>query len=467
MSTGAVVGIVLAALVGVVIVGSFAGWLYRKFAGRGYKADSKWNKLDDDISPFPMEKDENYNDDIYGGSAAPVIGSRRALADHAGRDASYPSSRPLTDYANNRAGLGSGPDAFAAYPAYPSAYGDERSYHGQAGRPAQPQYHDEYDYSVDGQAPASPPTTRQLVGPGYSPPQLVPVAMGRPAAPRSYSDMALVEDFADEPMSAGMPYEPMTARTNEWAGNAQPLRRNSPPSLAPMPLPTFAPLSPFASNFDLPTQAPPPLAMYENEPARQKQLYGEVAAFAGFPEPKTPHSAGLDNAVSSHGDTFNTGTTHSSLSATEHGVRLPTQPPVPSVPVLNFPAPQYSQQPYEHGRPLSPLVEVATPSTFRSANPLPVPSSSIGLGGHNKEYNPFDNLPTPRTLLAPHSAASSGANSFPSAKYPPPSPGGLSLPASVTDSPRRWSGQGNDNVGMARRSRGESMFDGEDAYGGI
>jgi hypothetical protein len=43
----------------------------------------------------------------------------------------------------------------------------------------------------------------------------------------------------------------------------------------------------------------------------------------------------------------------------------------------------------------------------------------------------------------------------------------MSLPASVTDSPKRWSGQGSGAVGMARRSRGESMFDGEDAYGGI
>ncbi|KAI9635515.1 uncharacterized protein MKK02DRAFT_44205 [Dioszegia hungarica] len=483
MSTGTVVGVVLAVLVGVVILGSFAGWLYRKFAQRGYQTDSHWRKLDEDVTPFPQEKDE-YNDDIYGGAAAPVIGSRRALADHAGRDASYPSSRPMTEYGSNRAGLGSGPDMYGAhaagYPAPAATWGVDaqgRPYNGQAGRVPTHPYQDEYEYGSDRHSPPPPPSTRQLVGPGQLPqPELMPVALGRPAPPRSYSDIAFREDFADEPMTAGMPYEPMTARTNEWAGSAQhqPMaaqqsrrisgtthasKSPSPPQPASLPLPTFAPLSPMDSSFAFQRQSQQPMAMYENEPARQKQLYGEVAAFAGFAEPKTPHSAGLDHSVSSNG-TFNTGTTHSSFSATEHGVRLPAQPPVPAIPsYLSMPAP-----PYEHGRPLSAVEEVATPSTFRSTA-QPLPSSSIGLGGHAREVNPFDNLPVPRTLVAPHSAAS--GSSFPSPRFPPPSPGGMSLPGSVSESPKRWSGQGTGNVGMARRSRGESMFDGDDAYGGI
>jgi hypothetical protein len=163
-------------------------------------------------------------------------------------------------------------------------------------------------------------------------------------------------------------------------------------------------------------------------------MYGEVASAAGVEEPKTPHSADLSSSTNSY-------ETASSFSASEPrsiSHRLPPAP-MPALPTVNVLPPQ----PYQHGRPLSPLTEVETPRS------VAMTSSSLM---HGQEQNPFELAMPIAAPRPPYSAASStGASGFPSPRFPPPSPGGMSVPGSVTDSPRKR----------------ESMFDVDDAYGGI
>ena len=294
---------------------------------------------------------------------------------------------------------------------------------------------------------------RQLLGPSqqpYADPALSPVAMGRPAVPTTLSELAQHEDFADivEPHTPAYAttydqdrdgaWTPPTATTiGIWTDDTRPQHgrsrvsmttsdtpeevvNRSAPTRVPlqpihMPLPLLRPMSPLLSGFDLRRSSIQPLAIYENEneSTHQKRLYTEVAQAAGVTEPLTPHIP-LDGSTSSNETT-------SSFSAHEPTRRLPSLTATPS-------------QTYVHGQPLS-----------------SIPSSSDLHG--QADINPFE------SGLAPPYSVSSG---FPSLKYPPPSPGGMSVPGSVNDSPRRWSG-GPSPLG----ARGQSMFDEEDAYGGI
>ncbi|OCF41580.1 hypothetical protein I317_04592 [Kwoniella heveanensis CBS 569] len=532
MSTGAVVGVALGAIVGLVVVGSFIGWLYRKWTARSYNSQAPWSKIDDDITPFPHngsnEKFERYtdgNDDIYGGSAAPVIGSRRALA--MARDNAFNHDGSLRDSAmydrgDNRAGVGAGgqPIAYSPYPQFSpdsgAAYGLDaqgRPYNGQAGRtPMLHTYENQYvnDSYYDN---SPPPNSRQLVGVNAHPyadvPMPTPVPMGRPAAPSTAAEFAQMEDFADEPepLTPGLAYtfdEPHTPTNQTAASDGRVAGRSrvsmttpqaprvlsptesvqahdyipAPPlavpppaasstssaSLAPMPLPQFAPLSPLMNDFDFKRRSQP-LPMYEDEASVQKRMYGEVANTAGISEPVTPASAqpspnlqsGLNDSTNSAESSFSATAPHADIS----GSTLPSSSSLPRLPEFTLAPPQ----PYQHGQPLSPLNEVPTPlSTASTGEPL---------------LNPFD-LPTPRlraglqenqatqgiegeALAPPFSASTSGATGFPSPAYPPPSPGGMSVPGSVTDSPRRW----DSGMGTPKGRAVSVNYDEEDAYGGI
>ena len=338
---------------------------------------------DDDITPYPPNE-KLVDDDVYGASAAPVIGSRRALA--LARQNNFNNNgdmRPRTEYMiaqdGNRAGVGSGypSDMYGAYPQF---------------------------------SPPQVPNSRQLLG---------PVPLGRPSPPTNHMSIEQHEDFEHQP------WTPRTATTTEWPGDARApqsrsrvsmitprgepapetlaVARMSPTEMirppervvhmpAPLPLPAFDPVSPFMSTFDLSRNSTQP--MYEDEETHQRRMYTEVANAAGVVEPPTPGAA-------------TPGAIH------QPAERLPTL-----------------KAPYIHGQPLFPLTEVPTPST------LP------------KEPNPFE-----RTLIA-------AGQPIPSPAYPPPSPGDMSVPGSVTNSPRRWSGGGP-------KGRAVSMFDGDDAYGGI
>lgn len=507
------------------MLGSIVGWLYRKHAQRKYTTKAApWSKLDDDITPYPHGGSEKQpyltpDEDIYGQSAAPVIGSRRALA--LARDNAFRpdgSMRPDSDYMipreSNRAGYGAGNGLGAQYGAYPAMHPPGGYDYGQPthgyGQDASPVTQD-YDYNQPGMAVSAPGNTRQLVGPSGQPQShsmpmpapvpLGPVAMGRPAPPQSAAEFADREEFMDLPRPTpaatsssnsgahlsqystyGLAYAdsepdylPHTATTTGWAGDAK-----MPPQSAAAghtPLPHIEPASPLMSGFDFQKRQSQPLGpiaanfaskygpsnstlpMYEDEDegSRQKRMYGEVAHAAGVQEPVTPHTADLSHSTNSHESA-------SSFSAHEPSDRSASGPttqrlpraPLPNLPIVNLTPPQ----PYQHGQPLSPLPEVATPaSTVVGGMGAPLSSSSLM---HGQEVNPFETVSPDQNLLStprapafrpPHSATSTtGATSFPSPNYPPPSPGGMSVPGSVSDSPR---------------NKRESMFESDDAYGGI
>jgi hypothetical protein len=139
-------------------------------------------------------------------------------------------------YARNRAGVGSGMDNYPHTDQGLDAYGQPSAY----GHPGQgfspgahspvspypaspayphsqhPQHPQEYGY-LDEKRSYSPPRSRQLIGnDATSPyahefaqqqqqPELMPVPLGRPAAPQSYADIAHREDYADELPSSGYP----------------------------------------------------------------------------------------------------------------------------------------------------------------------------------------------------------------------------------------------------------------------
>lgn len=357
---------------------------------------------------------------------------------------------------------------------------------------------------------------------------LMPMPMGKPSAPTTSTDIADLEEFADLPDSqtgfrgnnnstystyglayadSEPEYTPRTATTmGEWAGDARPQAPALPQKAAlsspdglPTPLPALVPISPLMSSFgglERRQSAQPPLGplaasfankygsnasagastgLYadEDERSRQKRMYSEGSQVAGFPEPPTPHSLNNDLNLNASTNSATTAETTSSFSA--HGDQKESMPMptfvsnnqrLPPPPTLDLRPPQ----PYQHGQPLSPLPEVATPASTFSG--VALSSSSLNHGQiQGNEINPFDRLaggraPGSSTLLtpkrysggllppAPYSAATTtGATTFPSPRYPPPSPGGMSVPGSVTDSPM---------------TRGRRMsYDEEDAYGGI
>jgi hypothetical protein len=399
--------------------------------------------------------------------------------------------RPDSDYMiqrdGNSAGFGAGHGMGTQYGAYPAMSGGYDYGHNQPtqdyNHPASPGY--DYDQNQTGMAISAPGNTRQLVGPNGSPhfrvpgpTPLAPVALGRPLPPQSAAEFADREEFMDLPgptptgtngssgahlsqySSYGLAYAesepdymPHTATTTGWAGDAK-----IPHSAIGehTPLPAIEPASPLMSSFDFQkrqSKSLGPIAsnfatkygangapMYQDEDdaSRQKRMYGEVASAAGVLEPTTPHTADLSSSTNSY-ETASSFSAHQPESRSiSH--RLPPAP-MPKLPIVNLIPPQ----PYQHGRPLSPLTEVETPRS------VAMTSSSVL---HGQEINPFEEaLPPPSALRYPHSAVSStGATAFPSPSFPPPSPGGMSVPGSVSDSPR---------------GKRESMFDVDDAYGGI
>ncbi|ORY25320.1 hypothetical protein BCR39DRAFT_590177 [Naematelia encephala] len=464
LSTGGIVGVVLALLAGLVLLGSAIGWLYRKHTSRSYSTKAPWSKIDDNITPFPYNEKPD-NDDIYGASAAPVIGSRRALAmarqNAFNTDGSF---RAQSEYGSNHARVGAGAGAVEQYSSYPVStpeYGLDpqgRPYNPHVGRT--PMMHTYEQYGGAGRGVQ--PQTRQLINPYPPQPQpydnLSPVAMGRPAPPTTRDEIDQAEDFADmpEPHSAGYDdgYMPQTATTMDWTGDM----RSAAPAVQ-MPLPTLAPLSPLMAGFDMQRRSqmmqPPAMYLDENAKDQQKRLYGEVARAAGVDEPKTPHDPALNYSTSSGPDTSldTSYTTASSFSAPARSLAPQRLPPAPIV---------MPPQPYVHGRPLSPLTEVPTPMSATITAPpvgVPLPSSSA-----LHEQNPFDHLEPPRGLAPPYSATPSTARSgIPSPAYPP-SPGGMSVPGSITDSPRGWT---STPATAQRETRGDDFYDDDDAYGGI
>lgn len=398
--------------------------------------------------------------------------------------------RPDSDYmmqrGDNAAGFGAGRGLGNQYGAYPTMNQNQGYDHTMNQNQGYDYGHEQgppspaYDYGPDqtGMAISAPGNTRQLVGPNGAPhgfpmpAPLAPVALGRPLPPQSAAEFADREEFMELPKPTptngsgnhmsqystyGLAYAesepdymPHTATTTGWAGDSKTQHT---------PLPAIEPASPLMSSFDFQKRqslgpiasnfatkygaGPNTLPNYqdEDENSRQKRMYGEVASAAGVQEPTTPHTADLSHSTNSY-ETASSFSTHQQSEPRSISHRLPPAP-MPALPTVNVLPPQ----PYQHGRPLSPLTEVETPRS------MALTSSSVL---HGQELNPFEHAlhpPTPQsTFRPPYSATSStGATAFPSPSFPPPSPGGMSVPGSVTDSPRKR----------------ESMFDVDDAYGGI
>lgn len=526
MSTGAIAGIALGVLVGVVVLGSMLGWVYKRWINRGY-GTKPWAKIEDDISPFHEKTARLDDDDFYGATAAPVIGSSRALnlarQNAFNPDGSFRPTSEFMDPANNRAGYGAGAAALGQYSSYPEMRNvPYEPYQSQRGGRPQVQL-----YSDEPPRHSPPNNSRQLLGPGPQQPYgydaaeyIAPVPMGRPAPPSSEAGLMAAEEYSDMPTprtatSMGewtgypvMPHSMPDARHFSQGSSAPSGTGYSGPSPTgsthPLPLipqqsrslsppqtnlPTLQPLSPLMGAFGLPEaqRMSQPLPMYQDEPSEQKRLYGEVARTAGVAEPLTPaYTPGLNHSHGSNGlgrsVSSATSATYSSFSATDPVPRLPAQhapsppytesshlPVAPPTVVVQPPQTQvqaqgplqHQHQPYVHGRPLSPLAEVPTPLSAFMPMPPAAPSSNLhGAQSQpqaqpqsqaQREINPFDALPvsvSQASLAPPFSAV-------PIARFPPASPGAMSVPGSVGDSPA-----------SQRRTR-QSVFDQEDAYGGI
>ncbi|KAE8540347.1 hypothetical protein D1P53_003292 [Cryptococcus gattii VGV] len=295
LSTGAVIGTVFAVVIGIVAVGSFGGWLYRKYITRSYKTNTNtpWSKIDDDITPFDSEKP---HDDIYFGPSAPVIASSRDLA----RARSTMSPREYTMFggASNHAGVGAGRTmGFAAEyptglspPPEAATYGIDlhgRPYTPQAGRtPMLHTYESNYGHQAESYSPysyqpysASPTDNmRQLVGHNayhsaeqqyhtdyVEMPMPSPMPLGG-LAHASDEHLKDLDEFADDPQMAGLAYtyeDSPTTGAGSIQGGEEPLTAmvSSAPSKYDPPAqvtrvddhmaPNFA-----ATDFSAPTQSP-------------------------------------------------------------------------------------------------------------------------------------------------------------------------------------------------------------------
>lgn len=407
MSGGTIAGIVIGLLVGFVVLGAVAGWIYRKVKSRNYKKNNNpWAKMDnDDITPFPRhsERDfeKNSDEDFYGGAPASAIGSNRALA-LARQNGFYADGtpRPNTEYMGpGMAGYGAGRN-YGPYPDVPpvaAAYGVDANRVPSGPQYPQQQYGQLIDhgspfddeYAHQQQYPNTSPNSgpRQLVGPGahYQASGPAPVPLGRPDAPETYDEIAAAEMYADDryaddelaaprgmvPYAEGDPYSPRTAASpGEWAGvptrgsqisYASPLPEPvSLPSPAPAPLPTLRPMSPL-----MPIDASAPAHPPSDEEHETRRMYQEVASAAGIEQVMSPTS-GL---------------------ASPAPVRLPTSAPSPPF-----------HAPYQHGQPLSPLREVPTPMSERTALPSLSPHDG---GDRNQPGRTGRPLPsTPSMLIA-------------------------------------------------------------------
>ncbi|WVO15861.1 hypothetical protein L204_103523 [Cryptococcus depauperatus] len=478
LATGAVIGIVFAVVVGIVVIGSFFGWLYRKYNARSYNKKAPWSKIDDDITPFNHEK-PGYTD-VYGNTAAPVMASGRGHSD-------MPRQYTMYDTASNHAGVGAGgsdPLCNPFDPAPPSALAytsgvDPQSGHVSAESPLSHMYDTQYAHSHQAE-PYSPypyevysagsDNTRQLVGPvshsnenGQFVNMPSPVPLGRPAQPNE-SDLRDLNLYGDDPQMAGLaisrdsPSVETFAQAQQTVSATKPLRYDpsgsanrasqtfdplvpsdfsravkspiDPTPLPSLPMPTLEPMSPFTSTFELSNSNNRPLDMYVNENAEQeemllKQMYGEVAKSAGIDEPKTPYTPRMKASESTSGNALS----HSSPMSFATSA-------VPRLPDLALHPPK----PYQHGQPLSPLSEVPTPKSSSETgnallNPFENPALTIPQAAHTRAA-PSTPIGTPSstgaTTYSPN--VNGGFNSI----VPPNSPG--NVPSSVNWSPRRWEG---------------------------
>lgn len=414
LSTGAVIGVVFAAVIGIVAVGSFGGWLYRKYITRSYKTNTNtpWSKIDDDITPFDNEKP---HDDIYFGPSAPVIASSRDLA--RARSTMSPREYTMFSGASNHAGVGAGRTmGFAAEyptglspPPEAATYGIDlhgRPYTPQAGRtPMLHTYESDYGHQAESYSPysyqpysASPTDNmRQLVGPNsyHSPEQqyhtdYVEMPMPSPMplgglAHASDEDLKDLDEFADDPQISGLAYtyeDSPAAGSGSIQGGEEPLTamESSAPSKYDPPAqvtraddhmaPNFA-----ATDFSAPTQSPlSPLDPTANGSSSSSNVL--------LPLP-LPHFEPL-SPFSSSSDSNRSTTEVQPLAMYEDEHRNASEPE-------NVQKRLYGEVARTAGidEPKTPFVEMLSPSNSASPEPMPLPSTNVLNGSTNSTSSSF------------------------------------------------------------------------------
>ncbi|WVQ76722.1 hypothetical protein IAR50_006396 [Cryptococcus sp. DSM 104548] len=518
LSTGAVVGIVFAVVCGLVVVGSFFGWLYRKYTARSYNSGSPWSQIDDDITPYNSEKPGF--DDIYGGAAAPVIASSRDLSRARSDMAPYSmyDNTPLS----NHAGVGAGALAFGGQgdispPPAALSYGIDsqgRPYNPHAGRtPMLHTFEDQYGHQAEPYSPyshqpysATSDNSRQLVGPhSYSPSSHVdqygstggnvempsPIRLGGPAH-ASDADLRDLDEYADDPQMAGLAYTygdtPMASTFAQAQASAAPSKHDPPAETYRAS--DYTPKAPLALDFSAPVISPldPTIASTSGEKSRLAPLplpalepmspfmsdfdmgtKGQSQQLAMYEDEQEKEqrrmyqevakSAGIDEPVTPFVSYTSASPSPEPMPVNAQTLNQSTASTTSSSSTGMPRLPEISlnaPKPYEHGQPLSPLAEVPTPMSSNSIGaPLP---------------NPFDN---PAFTVAPKSTSPAPAPPYSPYEYGH-EPGTPSSTAATLNTPlpgqtlaRAFPPPDMPGSVMGSPAVGRRWSGGEDVYGGI
>lgn len=474
VSSGTIAGIVIGVLLGVAFIGTVGMFLYKKMKARDYdNGAAPWTKMDnDDVTPFPANEKgpaaTQTQDNYYGGAAAPMGGSNRALA-IARQNAFYEDGTPRPDSIvdNNFAGYGAG-HVYNSYPDQPSPSSQhypapaqhypaqpQQAYPYQQGAvstpvqqayPSQyPQQYGGYDRSAvtpmsmtapvqnpfdDGgyheqQLQSGSPTStssgpRQLVGPGQQygassvmpvpVPVPAPVPLGRPEAPNTYDDIAAAEMYADDRYADDHLAAPAPVGLMRPYAEQDPYTPHTAVDDAEWAGAAQTGIRDSAVSHSSPLPEPVPLpTLTPMSPLMNPVSFNDDSTDLNHfnQQVAVPSSQGHQLALNDEDEDEETSRMYTEV-ARAAGVPDPNGAHVDAM----------RTQPYRHGQPLTPLPEVATPQSGnialepevqRAVVPRPLPATPNTAPLATRSANP----PSPVTSMPTSAAASS-------TRLPPP-----------------------------------------------
>jgi len=457
MSGGAIAGIVIAVLLGLSAAGAFVVYFLKK---RNSNSNNGWSKMDDDVTPYPSQSEKPASTGYYGaGAGAAAAGAGAAAMAHSNSQSrglavpnDYYESRPMSDVGGeNFAGYGAGrvygnqPSGVAPVATYginqgyadpmtsPHAMSTDAHYYAQApmgfdeyGMPYHPAQQQAYTANPF-EEPAVSPThsagsaPRQLVGPGQQYPQQpygmavgapVPIPLGRPEAPNSYDDIAAAEMYADDRYAddhmgapaaypnaypAAAPVQRYTDSDPTYSPHAQTQQDQEWPNEKQMYAQAAAQAQ---TSTALPDPAPAPAT--KQSPAAASAALIEDHRLSPLPEPAplpqlAPMSPFMD-PIALHDTNAPTTGHHDLMDDDETNAMYADVAAAAGIPM--------SAQPYQHGQPLTPVREVATPV---SEPPRPLPAT------------PTTSTPT-KAPLPPIPSSTTASSSGPLRLPPAPAP---------------------------------------------